>query len=198
MPCRAGRLPAHEKCLFHVFGFDDASFQREHLGNVLAVGAVFAGARLDGVLSVSVLRDGVNATERLAECVKGSRFYLQLQAILLQGIAPAGFNVVDVHALHADTGLPVLVVARRAPDLSAIRKALLDHVPDGARKWKLIERAGPMEPMAGIHVQRAGLAPTEAERLVRACQLHGKFPRTLARGASRRGGVTLGESRQRA
>ena len=62
---------------------------------------------------------------RLAECLAGARFLPQLQAILLQGIAFAGFNVVDLGDLYRRTGLPVLLVARRAPDLGAIRRALL-------------------------------------------------------------------------
>ena len=55
----------------------------------------------------------------------------------MQGIAFAGFNVVDVHTLHCALGLPVLVVARRRPDLAAIRRALVNHVRGGARKWRL-------------------------------------------------------------
>src|SRR5690606_7938909 len=83
----------------HVVGFDDAPFPREHRGDVLVVGAVYAGERLDGVLSCRVRRDGANATLQVARAVRESRFHPQLHAVLLQGIAFAGFNVVDIHAL---------------------------------------------------------------------------------------------------
>jgi endonuclease V-like protein UPF0215 family len=126
----------------HVVGFDDAPFPPTHRGNVPVVGAVYAGERLDGVLSCLVRRDGVNATTRLAACLRRSRFYPQLDAVLLQGIAFAGFNVIDIHALSATLARPVLVIVRRRPNLAAIRSAL-GRVRGGARKWQLIERAGP-------------------------------------------------------
>jgi len=184
--------------LSHVVGFDDAPFERSHRGDVLVVGAVFAGTRLDGVLSTRVRRDGANAATRLAACLEGSRFMPQLHAILLQGIAFAGFNVVDTRALQRSTGLPVLVVARRPPDLNAIRTALLDHVPGGARKWRLIEAAGPMEPVAGVHVQRLGISLADTEILLKGRQLHGRLPEPLRVAHLIAGGVTTGESRHRA
>jgi hypothetical protein len=183
--------------LSHVIGFDDAPFERSHRGDVLVVGAMFAGARLDGVLSGKVRRDGANATRVLADIISRSHFRDHLQVILLQGIAFAGFNVVDIHALHATLGIPVLVVTRRRPDLDAIRRALLHHVPGGARKWKLIERTGPMEPVAGVYVQRAGLSLTETETLLKRFSPHSTMPEPLRTAHLIAAGVTLGESSHR-
>ncbi|WP_455386149.1 endonuclease dU [Acidihalobacter prosperus] len=185
------------KRLTHVVGFDDAPFARSHRGDVLVVGAVFAATRLEGVVSTRVRRDGVNATRKLVDCLRSSRFLPQLQAVLLQGIAFAGFNVVDLRRLHAETGLPVLVVARRAPDLDAIRRALLERVPGGARKWRLIEQAGPMEPLAGLHVQRCGLGSSQAEALLCDLQVNGRLPEPLRTAHLMAGGVATGESRHR-
>jgi hypothetical protein len=184
--------------LSHVVGFDDAPFERAHRGDVMVVGAVYAAARLEGVLATRVRRDGANATRALAECVRRSRFRAQLHAVLLQGIAFAGFNVVDLAALHERLSLPVLVVARRKPDLAKIRRALLEHVPGGARKWRLIERAGPMEPAAGVWVQRAGLSPGEARSLVERFALNGRLPEPLRAAHLIAGGIASGESRHRA
>lgn len=182
----------------HVVGFDDAPFLRPHRGDVLVVGAVYAGRCLAGVVSGRVRRDGRNSTETLIDLVAGSRFRPHLHAVLLQGIALAGFNVVDLRALHAALGLPVLVVARRPPDLAAIRRALLRRVPGGERKWRLVEQAGPMEPVAGLHVQRAGLSLEEAAALIRATTWNGVLPEPLRTAHLIAGGVTTGESRHRA
>ena len=181
----------------HVAGFDDAPFARQHRGDVMVVGTVFAGARLDGVISTRVRRDGVNATARLAECLLASPFAPQLHAILLQGIAFAGFNVVDLRALGERAGLPVLVVARQAPDLQAVRRALLEHVPGGARKWRLIEAAGPMEPLAGLQVQRCGISREAAGRLLEDQRIHSRLPEALRVAHMIAGGVTTGVSRHR-
>lgn len=186
------------RTLSHVVGFDDAPFERDHRGDVLVVGAVFAGTRLDGVLSTRVRRDGANATARLADCLERSRFLPQLQVILLQGIAFAGFNVVDLPALHARTGLPVVVVARRRPGLASIRAALLGRVTGGRSKWTRVEAAGPMEPLAGVHVQRLGIGRPDTEKLLTGLQLHGRMPEPLRVAHLVAGGVTTGESRHRA
>ena len=47
----------------HVVGFDDAPFERDHCADVLVVGAVYAGARLDGILSCKVRRDGADSQQ---------------------------------------------------------------------------------------------------------------------------------------
>lgn len=182
----------------HIAGFDDAPFRRQHRGDVLVVGTVFAGNRLDGVLSTKARRDGVNSTQRLIDCLAESKYFAQLQALLLQGIAFAGFNVVDLRALHRATGLPVLVVVRHRPDFAAIREALVEKVPGGTRKWRLIEAAGPMLAMAGVYCQPVGIEPKRAEALIAATQIHGQLPEPLRVAHMIAGGVTTGESRHRA
>ncbi len=181
----------------HVIGVDDAPFPRATRGDVLVVGAVFSRLRLDGVLSTRVRRDGRNATERLVRMVGESRFAPHLQLILLQGIALAGFNVVDVRALSAATGLPVLVIARNPPRYERIRRALLEKVRGGTRKWRLIETLGPMEPMEGVMVQRWGIDRAGAAAVLRRLAVHGRVPEPLRTAHLIAGGIATGESRHR-
>lgn len=181
----------------HVIAFDDAPFVPAHRGDVWVVGAVFSGLRLDGVVSAKVRRDGANATRTLVRLVSRSRFASQLQLIMLQGVAFAGFNVIDVHGLHEVLGVPVMVVARRAPDMAAIRDALLSRVPGGRHKWRLIEALGPMVPVAGIFVQCVGLPVAQAEESIRRFAVHGAIPEPLRTAHLIAGGMTGGHSRQR-
>ncbi len=168
-----------QRRLTHLIAFDDAAFDRAHRGDVPLIGVVFAGSRLDGVLRGKVRRDGVNAARVMASMIASSKFVEHLQLIMLQGIAVAGFNVVDVFALHDATRLPVLVVSRKEPDFEAIHDALLQRVRGGARKWRIIERLGPMEKALGIHVQRVGLSSEEAERVVERWAINGFYPEPL-------------------
>ena len=59
-----------------------------------------------------------------------------------------------------------VIIERRGKVLGAVVSAddlaLLERVRGGARKWALIEAAGPMEPAAGVMVQRAGLSLDDA------------------------------------
>lgn len=184
--------------LSHVVGFDDAPFTPDHRGDVRVVGAVFSELRLEGVVSGKVRRDGANSTRVLIELVSGSRFASHIQAVMLQGIAMAGFNVVDIIGLHHALRLPVIVIARRQPDLAAIRRALLEKVPGGRRKWALIERLPPMEPVAGVFVQRAGVSPEETEKLIERLAIHSALPEPLRTAHLIAGGIAVGESRHRA
>jgi len=187
----------HRKPISHVAAIDDAPFEKGHRGNVAVVGTVFAGDRLDGVLTGRVRRDGANAAREIARMIQQSRFEPQIQLVMLQGIALAGFNVVDVFALHATLARPVLVVSRHEPDMGAIRRALLEKVPGGRKKWKLIERLGAMEPSGEVWVQRVGIDEIDTRSVLERFCLHSNIPEPLRAAHIIAGGLALGESRGR-
>jgi endonuclease V-like protein UPF0215 family len=175
------RLPGDSRRgrLSHVIAFDDAPFPREHRGDVPLVGVVFAGDRLDGVCLGRARRDGAGATDELARLVARSPSVAHLHLILLEGIAVAGFNVVDIARLHAATGLPVLVVIKHLPDMASIERALLGRVPGGRAKWRRVLAAGPIEPAAGVYVQRAGLSLAAAAAVIHRFARNGRLPEPL-------------------
>lgn len=182
----------------NVIGFDDAPFPNEHRGDVRIVGTVCARTRLDGIVSGYVRRDGANSTDRMIELVRNSQFGGHVRAVLLQGIAVAGFNVVDIHRLSEELAVPVLVVVRRRPRMGLVRDALFGRTPGAARKWALIEKAGAVEPLGELWGQRVGLERAEALALIRATTLHGNLPEPLRLAHLIAGGVTRGTSRGRA
>lgn len=182
----------------NTIGFDDAPFPREHHGKVGLVGAVFADRRFDGVLLGAVEKDGDDAADVVSAIVERSRFREHIQLVLLQGVAFAGFNVVDADAVHERLQVPVLIVARRRPDFAAIRDALLMRVPGGAEKWALIEKLGPMEAAHGVYVQRRGLSLGDAEGVLTRLCVHGAIPEPLRTAHLIAGALATGESRGRA
>jgi len=184
--------------LTNVIGFDDAPFAHTHRGDVRIIGTVCARTRLDGIVSGFVRRDGANSTDCMIKLVRQSQFAGHVRAVLLQGIAVAGFNVVDVQRLSAELRVPVLVVVRRRPRMTLVRAALFERTRGAARKWALIERAGPVEPLGEVFVQRAGLDLEEAATLLQATTLHGNLPEPLRLAHLIAGGVTRGTSRGRA
>jgi endonuclease V-like protein UPF0215 family len=181
----------------HVVGFDDGPFDKYRQRDVPVVGAVFSDLRLEGVLTGKVRIDGVNSTRTLVRLVSESKFAPQLQLVLLQGIALAGFNVIDLRQLHERLALPVMVVARRQPRFDKIRSALLGRVKGGARKWALIESLGPMEPVEGVYVQRIGITLEEAERVIRKFAVNASIPEPLRTAHLIAGGIASGQSRGR-
>ncbi len=184
--------------LSNVIGFDDAPFERAHRGDVGLVGVIFTRTRLDGVIAGKVRRDGRNAAGQMASLLLGSPFHAHVRAVLLQGITVAGFNVVDVRELADRVERPVLVVARKSPDLKIVRQTLRRSVPGWERKWRLIQQAGPMEPMRGVWVQRVGLSPAQAAGLLEELTIHGKLPEPLRVAHLVAGGLGRGVSKGRA
>lgn len=186
------------KPITNVIGFDDAPFVRESRGPVRVVGAVCARTRLDGVVSGWVERNGDDATARMAELIEGSQFAGYVRAVLLEGIAVAGFNVVDIHALSERLQVPVVVVVRHEPDFVAIRAALNAIGEDATGKWETMQRAEAPIPLRGLWVQWAGLERDRVEQLLESTTLHGKIPEPLRLAHLIAGGVTRGVSRGRA
>jgi hypothetical protein len=113
---------------------------------------------------------------------------------MLQGVALAGFNVVDIFKLHRELAIPVLVIARHRPDLSAVRSALLTRVSGGRRKWSMIERLGPMEPAAGVFVQRVGISLEEAAVVIRRFAVNSSIPEPLRAAHLIAGAIATGQS----
>lgn len=181
----------------NVIGFDDAPFARDHRGKVKIVGAVFADRRMDGVLIGEIDKDGADAAVQLAALLQPSKFFQHVRLIMLQGITMGGFNVVDVIDLHRRLELPILVVARRAPDMAAIRSALQRHVPGGLAKWARIEAAGAMEPAGDLFVQRVGLTREQALDTLTHWSIHSRIPEPLRCAHLIAGALATGQSRNR-
>jgi len=181
----------------NVIGFDDAPFPRTHQGPVKVVGAVFADRRLDGVLVGEIEKDGFDAAEKLADLVLGSKFYEHARLIMLQGITMGGFNVVDVFDLYRRLDRPILVIARKAPDLKAIHSALAQHLEGGREKWGMIEAAGAMEPAGDVFIQRVGLTRDQAVATLSQWSIHSRIPEPLRCAHLIAGALVTGQSRKR-
>ncbi|MBW2976534.1 DUF99 family protein [Candidatus Woesearchaeota archaeon] len=180
-----------------VIGIDDAPFDKFRKGNVLVVGAVFrGGAWLDGVLSTKVSVDGNNATKKLAEMINKSKFKPQLQCIFLDGIAVGGFNVIDVKRLSKKTGLPVIVIIRKRPNIKKIKETLIKIRKKG--KIKLIEKAGPVVPAGKIYVQLTGLEIEKAREILKIACTRSLIPEAIRMAHLIASGITEGESRGKA
>ncbi|RME53031.1 DUF99 family protein [Candidatus Woesearchaeota archaeon] len=180
-----------------VLGVDDAPSVHGQRGPVLVVAPLFRGGSfMDGLLSTHVTRDGDDASYRLAEMIERSKFKSQLRAVFLDGIAVAGFNVVDVQALSLRTEVPVIVVMRERPDVEGMKRALL-RLSMG-HKVALLDRAGPIEPAGSIFIQRVGISRQDAVELLRICTVRGHIPEPVRVAHLIASGVADGESRGRA
>ena len=181
----------------NIIGFDDAPFEHTHQGPVKIIGTIFSSLQLTGVVMGEVKKDGEDAAAVLTNLIAHSRFREHLQLIMLQGIALAGFNVVDVFYLYQQLNLPVLVVSRKQPDMLAVEQSLKTQITHGAEKWAIIERLGPVEPAASVYMQRVGLTIAEGQAVIKRFATHSHIPEPLRVAHLIAGAVGRGESKGR-
>ncbi len=160
-------------------------------------GVVCASDRFEGMVWGEVEKDGDNATAQLVQLISNSKFHTQLHAVLLDGIAFGGFNIVDLQQLHEQLGLPCIAAMRREPDLVAIGQTL-QHFDDCDRRMALIEKAGPIQKRNGFIFQHMGIDADNAAELLNRVTCTGKVPESLRIAHFIGAAIKTGESSNRA
>lgn len=201
-----------------VLGLDDAPFNLDDKEVMVVATFYRGGAWMDGVLSTKVEVDGEDATIKLIEMINKSKFKPQLQALLLDGIAVGGFNVINIHSLNKHTGIPVIVVVRKRPDFEKLEKTLQKLGME--KKYALMERAGKPEEVkiqdkvrkekgrprensnqrekGSIFIQTAGISIENAKKLLKICCTRSYIPEPIRAAHLIGAGIVKGESKGRA
>ena len=180
-----------------VIGIDDSPFRKSKDKKILVVGVVMRGGSwIDGILSTKVTVDGNDSTKNIVQMINKCKFKPQLQCIFLDGIAVAGFNVIDVRELNKKTKLPVIVVIRRNPDIAKIKNTLVKIKKQN--KIKLLEKAGKVIQIENIFVQIAGINFEKARKILKIVCTRSLLPEPIRLAHMIASGVVLGESRGRA
>lgn len=184
----------HNKQL-RVLGIDDAPFDKSD-NQVNISGIVCSNTRFEGMLWMEAERDGSDATDVLIQSIKSSKFYTQLHAVMLDGIAIGGFNIIDLPRLSEVLQLPCIAVMRKPPDLPAIDRAL-QYFDDYERRRALIEKAGEIIQDDFVY-QVAGCDADVAGQVLQRVTDNGKVPEALRLAHLIGAAVKFGESGQRA
>lgn len=161
-----------------ILGVDDCSFNRFEDKHARIIGVFFRGGNyLDGVISSFVEVDGDDATDKIHNMIFNSRFLTSTKAIMLDGIAVAGFNVIDIQRLNRSTGIPIIVVIRKYPDIdkmfNAMKKAGKDEFID------IVKKAGKIKRFRNIYFQNFGITETEAAELIRITSTRSSIPEPI-------------------
>jgi endonuclease V-like protein UPF0215 family len=123
-----------------ILGIDDSPFKFED-GKALIVGALVRVPNyLEGVMKSEVTVDGSDSSEVVIAMVSRSRFKDQIRAIMFDGIALAGFNVLDLERIHTALDIPVISVTRDAPDFEKMKAALMKHFADWRERYSLMTK----------------------------------------------------------
>lgn len=184
-----------------VLGIDDSPFSFKEEEVIVVGAAVRLPNYLEGVLKTTAKVDGKDATDRLREMIRRSRYMENLAAILIDGIAIGGFNVVDIDSLHADLGIPVATVTRKKPDLGSMEKVLKAKFPDWQKRLSLITRRELHRietEHKPLYVQIVGMELPEIEKIIAKSTVLGALPEPIRMAHLIATAVRTGESHGRA
>ncbi len=179
-----------------IIAWDDAAFEKDSR-SVTLIGAIFRGAEfMDGMLSTEIIKDGLDATEKISSAIKKSRHHDQLGMIMSNGITFGGFNMLDIRKLHENTGLPVIAVQRKKPDMGKFMSAL-SALADCKERKRMAENAGSFNAFRKIYYQSAGIDKGGCEDILGMTCMRSDIPEPLRIAHIIASGLS-GESRGRA
>jgi endonuclease V-like protein UPF0215 family len=162
---------------------DDGAFRREQRFAPLVAVVYSVPGYVEGVLRSHVRVDGNDATERIARMLLASPHLEGARAVLLDGVAVGGFNLVDLRELSERLVRPVVAVTREAPDFRKIRAAIQKYFPrEFEARWGLLRAHRLFRvPTAERPILAAvvGARRKDAAELVRRTTMRGRWPEPL-------------------
>lgn len=185
-----------------ILGIDDAPFSFKSREKIPLIGTIFRGGDyIEGVLKTEITVDGDDATDRISEMVNISRHKQQIRVIMLDGITVGGFNIVDLKELFDNTGIPIIVVTRKMPDLAAVKKAI-ENFKDKEEKLKALSNAGEIHKVdvnsGCVYIHPWGVDLGDAEKIVKLSVKRGFIPEPIRVAHLIASAIVKGESRGRA
>jgi hypothetical protein len=123
-----------------VLGIDDSPFKFGDCKALIVGALVRIPNYLEGVMKSEVTVDGSDSTDAVIAMISRSRYREQIRVIMLDGIALAGFNVLDLGKIHETLGIPVISVTRDEPDFEKMKAALMRHFDDWEERYSIMTR----------------------------------------------------------
>ena len=180
-----------------LLGIDDSPFTFSDK-YATVIGAVMRGGEyLECVLSTHILIDGNEATEILIEMIQNTKHNQQLKAILLDGIALGGFNIVDIEKLYESTQLPIITITRDKPDFEKIKVALKKNFEDWNERFDLMKKGELYKvktPHNPIYVKSEGISIEETKEIIKLSTIRGVVPEPIRVAHLIASGIVKGES----
>lgn len=165
-----------------LIGFDDGPFTFADDTTPLAGVMTRGGGYVEAVMAGQVTVDGTDATRTMAGLLQGAGLLETAQAVVVDGGAVGGFNVVDLEALHDRLGLPVAAVIRDLPDHGSVEAALAEHFEDAEERLALLTAQALERVDLGqgtVHVRRVGGSLEALAGLLRVHTVRGRRPEPL-------------------
>jgi len=180
-----------------LLGIDDSPFTfNDKYTDIIGV-VMRGGAYIEGILKKQISIDGNDSTDICKKMIENTRHKIQLKAILLDGVALGGFNIVNLEKLYNKTKIPVITITRDKPDFDKIKIALKKNFDDWETRFDLITR-GKLHQITTkhnpIYVKVVGLSIDETKEIIKLSTIRGVIPEPIRVAHLIASGITRGES----
>ncbi len=165
-----------------VLGIDDGPFTFDEERALFSGVLMRLPNYIEAVSLGSIAVDGGDSAEKIAEMVEGERWNGMLHAILIDGAALAGFNIVDIDALSDRTGVPAITVTSEKPDMESIKQALKAHFKEWQSRYEMLERRETHEISVSegiVYISFSGTDLKGAKEIVRKSIVRGLTPEAV-------------------
>ena len=183
-----------------ILGIDD--FPSNSSGYPISVaGVVFRGNKyMENLLSTTISPHSNDSTQNFIKMINKSKISDQLSVILTDGITFGGLNTLDIHELNNSTGIPVIAVMDRMPNIKKIENLL--HSKNIDDRIEIMRKAGTIYETTlnenKVYFQTAGISENEASDVLKISTKIGKVPEPLRVAHIIGSGMFFGSSKGRA
>jgi len=189
------------KAQIRVLGIDDSPFIFSEKYTKIVGAVMRGGEHLECVLSNKVTIDGNDATKVCKKMIKNTRYNKQLKAILIDGVALGGFNIVNIEEIFNETKIPVITITRDEPDLNKIKNALKKHFSDWENRYEMLKKGTLYKIKTKhnpIYIKCTGLPIDEAKEIIKLSTIRGVIPEPIRVAHLIASGIKRGESHGKA
>lgn len=162
-----------------VLGVDDAAFELSDKRTEL-IGVVYRGTQfIEDIKFSSVEVDGEDGSDAVIDLFRKCNNTRQIKAILVDGIAFAGFNVVDLGKVAREVDLPVVAVTPNKPNREEFRDAM-QRTDNHTDAFERLDDPSTFDTSDGkVYFQYAGCSEEKARNFVRYSLLQGLTPEPI-------------------
>ncbi len=162
-----------------ILGLDDGPFNRNSDTKTVMVGVLMRlNSYVEGISIGTITVDGTDATETIQSMLNG-RFRNNINFIMSNGITFGGFNIMDIAMLNHATGIPIISITRKKPDIDSMFSALKLHFPDYIEKIKLIKQTSVNKieyDRKILYINCSGISVDDALYVVKKTTIMGNMP----------------------
>ncbi len=185
------------KSEIRILGIDDSPFSFSDDFSMIVGVIMRGGSYIEGVLTRKIKVDGFDATPLCIDMVNKTRHKKQLRALLIDGVAFCGFNVIDIEKILSETDLPVITITRDKPDFIKIKKALSKNFLDWKDRLNIIEKGKLYKVDTNfnpIYIKFVGISLKDAKEIITLSTIRGVIPEPIRVAHLIASGIIRGES----